>query len=231
VASDIASKIPAEVKIFIKDVPKEELNALSTEGREFQIFPTDEDFEKILERENPYLTLLPRPKVDPLLHTFKKPWSESLVESTDRWNFLLVQQETEKISKALLYADRDKTTETYLRSAYEFLTAWGIEFHFVTVFDEEHFEILLKKEHPEQEAKELLGHLLEEYIAAVRNRIEKVLQLEKVELITLKGAVGRELPLFAKKHRFDLVVFPHNLDQKEELVENSQTSLAAFVAK
>lgn len=227
VASDIASKFQLKVKLYAQDVPNEELENISQKWN-FEVIKSSEDFETILEKENPFLALLPRPKVSPIVHAFVKPWSEKLVESTDRWNFLLVEQGMEKIEKVLLYVDRDKTSDNYLRFAYEFLKKWGVNFEFVTVFDERYFELLIKKEHPEQEAKELLGRMFEDYISAVRERIKKVLQLEKVEILPLKGEVRKTLPYFAKVHKYDLLVISHAYEDKNELIENSETSIAVF---
>ena len=227
VASGIALKFQLKVKLYAQDVPNEELENISQKWN-FEVIKSSEDFETILEKENPFLALLPRPKVSPIVHAFVKPWSEKLVESTDRWNFLLVEQGMEKIEKVLLYVDRDKTSDNYLRFAYEFLKKWGVNFEFVTVFDERYFELLIKKEHPEQEAKELLGRMFEDYISAVRERIKKVLQLEKVEILPLKGEVRKTLPYFAKVHKYDLLVISHAYEDKNELIENSETSIAVF---
>lgn len=228
VAFDIATKLQLEVKVLATDIPPEELEKkLPSEGK-FKIIREGGSFEEILERETPFLTLLPRPKVAPIVHAFKKPWSEKLVESTDRWNFLLVEQGTERVKKALLYVDRDTASDTYIRTTYEFLRKWGMEFEFTTVFDERYFELLIRKEHPEQEAKELLGRMFEDYIQAVRERIKKALQLEKVEILPLKGEVRKTLPYFAKLHGYDLLVISHAYEDKNELVENSETSVAVF---
>lgn len=228
VASDIASKLHFRVKVFASDIPPEELEKSLPQGENFELIRERGDFGDILEREEPFLTLLPRPKVAPLLHAFRKPWSERLVESTDRWNFLLVQQGTARIERALLYVDRDTASDDYIRTAYEFLVAWGVEVNFTTVFDERYYELLIKKEHPEMEAKEILGRMFEEYIEGVRNRIKEALRLERVEIIPLRGVAGKALPFFAKKHRYDLLVISHAYEDKEKLIENSETSVAVF---
>ncbi|HIO41666.1 MAG TPA: universal stress protein [Aquifex sp.] len=227
VAKDIATKFQLKVKVYTQDIPQEELEKISQKW-DFDVVSSSEDFETILEKERPFLTLLPRPKVSPIVHAFVKPWSEKLVESTDRWNFLLVEQGMEKIKKVLLYVDRDTSSDNYIRSTYEFLKKWGVDFEFVTVFDERYFELLIKKEHPEQEAKELLGRMFEDYISAVREKIKKVLQLEKVEILPLKGEVRKTLPYFAKVHKYDLLVISHAYEDKNELIENSETSVAVF---
>ncbi len=228
VASDIATKLQLGVKVFASDIPPQELESKLPSGGRFEVIRGGGNFEEILEKENPFLTLLPRPKVSPIVHAFKKPWSEKLVESTDRWNFLLVEQGMGKIKKALLYVDRDKASDTYIRTTYEFLQRWGVEFEFTTVFDERSFELLIKKEHPEQEAKELLGKMFEDYISAVREKIKKALGLKRVEILPLKGEVRKTLPYFAKMHGYDLVVISHAYEDKNELIENSETSVAVF---
>jgi len=227
VGLEIAEKTGWELEVFAKELPAEELKKHLPPGVDIPII-TGGNFEEVLEREKPYLALLPRPKVSPFIHIFKKPWSEKLVESTDRWNFLLIQEGSEKIEKALLYVDRDIASENYIRETYDFLTRWGVEFHFVTVFDERYYEVYIKKEHPEQEARELLGQMFEDYVEAVRRKIKEALGLEKVEIIPLKGEVRKTLPYFAKRHRYDLLVFPHAHPDKVELIENSETSVAVF---
>ena len=228
VGIEIVQRTGWELEVFAKELPEEEVEKYLPAGVDIPIITGGGDFVEVLDRENPYIALLPRPKVSPFVHIFKKPWSEKLVESTDRWNFMLLQEGQEEIKKALLYVDRDIASEKYIRETYNFLTRWGVEFQFVTVFDERYYEVYIKKEHPEQEARELLGEMFEDYIEAVRRKIKEALGLEKVEIIPLKGEVRKTLPYFAKRHRYDLLVFPHAHPDKVELVENSETSVAVF---
>jgi len=228
VGRDIGSRLNAKVKICVTDMSSEDLKNITISKDIFKVEICPKDFQDILEEENPFLTLLPRPKVSPIVHAFIKPWSEKLVEATDRWNFLLVEQNMDSIKRALLYVDRDTSSEEYIKESYKFLKTWGIAFEFVTVFDERYYELLIKKEHPEQEAKELLGHMFEDYVNAVRKKIKKVLNLEKVEIIPLKGEVRKTLPYFAKVHKYDLLVISHAYEDKNELIENSETSVAVF---
>jgi len=52
--------------------------------------------------------------------------------------------------------------------------------------------------------------------------------LENVEILPLKGEVGKTLPYFAKKHGYDLLIISHAYDTKDELIENSETSVGVF---
>jgi len=141
---------------------------------------------------------------------------------------LLLKVDNPYLKKALLYVDRDNCSENYIRNAYKFLTSLGIDFKFTTIFDENYFEFLLKKEHPEMEAKEILGGMFEDYIAAVREKIKKALNLEQVEILPLKGEERKSLPYFAKLHNYDLLVISQAIQDRDEVIQNSETSLAIF---
>jgi flagellar biosynthesis component FlhA len=134
----------------------------------------------------------------------------------------------EQIKKVLFYVDRDSASEDYIKTVYQFFTRWGVDFEFTTVFNDRYFELLIKKEHPEQEAKEILGKMFEDYVTAVREKIKKTLGLERVEILPLKGEPRKTLPYFAKTHGYDLVVLSHAYEDKNEIIENSETSVAVF---
>jgi hypothetical protein len=225
----IVDRLKVDWKIYCSKCGEEERKKLNELLGESEV-PVEfgGDMEEILEKERPFLTVIPKPDVSPLIHAFRKPWSEKLVEDNEEYNFLLVKEGNPSIDKVLLYVDRDSSSEDYIRNTYQFLTKLGVEFKFTTVFDERYFILLLKKEHPEQEAKELLRKMFEDYINQVREKIEKTLGLEKVEILLLKGEVGKTLPYFAKKHGYNLLVISHAYDTKKELVENSETSVAVF---
>jgi len=225
VAVDIATKTGMTLKIFAPKLEEEVKKHLSGKA---QFLSYEGDPEEVIEKENPFLVVLPRPKIAPIVHAFKKPWSEKIAEGDDKHNYLLVQEGAKEIRKVLFYVDRDISSESYVRTVYEFLTQWGVNFEFTTVFDERYFELLIKKEHPEQEAKELLGKMFEDYTKAVREKLKKILGLEKTEILPLKGEVRKTLPYFAKTHGYDLLVLSHAYEDKNELIENSETSVAIF---
>ena len=225
---EIEERLSLKVAVFASEVPKEELEKVLKNFRSFEIISETDEFLEVIERVDPYLVLLPRPRISPLVHAFKKPWSEALVEETDRWNFLLVWEDTERIKSALVYTDRANCFEGYLKGVYKFLTNWGLEFKFVTVFDEEAVDILIEREYPEEEAKEILGKIFEDYISSIRKCIKEKIGLEEVDLIPLKGDTIRSLDFFAVKHKWDLVILPHSVRNKSDFVESLQTSLGLF---
>ncbi|NPB05600.1 MAG: hypothetical protein GXO08_04380 [Aquificae bacterium] len=210
------------------DRVRELLEVLNSLQLTTEVKGSDRPPKEVLVEERPYLTLLPKPRLNPLAHAFKKPWSEKLAEEVDEFNLYLVEEGLDEPRRALLYADRDRSSEAYLREAYRFLSALGVEFKFVTVFDERYYELLIKKEHPEVEAKEILGRMFTDYVNAVREKVKRALGLERVELIPLKGEEGRTLPYFARTHGFDLLAVSHAVESKEEIVENSETHLLLF---
>jgi hypothetical protein len=225
----IAKRLGADWKIYCLKCKAEELNRLKEISKELKVsIETADKLEEILKKENPFLTILQKPNVSPIVHAFKKPWSEKVVEKCNEYNFLIVKEGNPSINKVLFYVDRDTASENYIKTVYEFLTKLGVEFKFTTVFDERYFIVLLQKEHPEQEARELLGKMFEDYINQVREKIEKILGLKKVEILPLKGEVGKTLPYFAKKHGYNLLVISHAFETKNELIENSETSVALF---
>ena len=230
VAKELVSKLEAQLKVYLFESGGIENleRLLKEEGITAEVLKGEGDITEILSSENPYLVLMPKPKISPLVHAFKKPWSESIAENNEGYNFLLVQEGFSEIKKVLLYVDRDNASDEYIRETYQFLKTWGVEFEFTTIFDERYFALLIKKEHPEEEAKELLGRMFEDYIQAVRERIKKVLNLNEVEILPLKGEVGKTLPFFAKRHGYDLIVISHAYDAKNELIENSETCVAVF---
>ncbi|HIP98363.1 MAG TPA: universal stress protein [Aquifex aeolicus] len=225
VGMDLAAKTGMKVKIFAPKLEEEVKKHLSGKA---ELFSYEGDPKEIIERENPFLVVLPRPKIAPIVHAFKKPWSEKIAEGDDKHNYLLVQEGAKEIKKVLFYVDRDLSSENYIRTVYGLLTQWGVDFKFTTVFDERYFELLIKKEHPEEEAKELLRRMFEDYVKAVRERLKKILGLEKIEILSLKGEVRKTLPYFAKTHGYDLLVLSHAYEDKNELIENSETSVAIF---
>ena len=228
----IAEKLRLEPLIYCTGCGEQILNSLKEELQKLnfqaEVESTDLDPEEVLEKEKPYLTLLPKFELNPIAHAFKKPWSEKLAIELEKFNLLLLRVDSPKIQKALLYVDRDNSSDNYIRNAYKFLTALGVEFKFTTIFDERYYELLIKKEHPELEAKEILGRMFEDYINAVREKIKKALNLEHVEILPLKGEERKSLPYFAKLHNYDLLVISHAHNDKDEIVQNSETSLAIF---
>ena len=225
VGRDIADKTGMELKVFAPGLEEEVKRYLQGP---VQFLKGVEEPEEAVEREYPFLAILPRPRIAPIIHAFKKPWSEKLAQRDERHNYLLVQEGTEQIKKVLFYVGRDGASEDYIKTVYQFLTRWGVAFEFTTVFNDRYFELLIKKEHPEQEAKEILGKMFEDYVKAVREKIKKTLGLERVEILPLKGEPRKTLPYFAKTHGYDLVVLSHAYEDKNEIIENSETSVAVF---
>lgn len=232
VGKSVSQKLDLLPKVVLVSLPREEKEEvrklLGKLGWNPEVVEREKDPAQVIREEKPYLVILPKPKVAPLVHIFLKPWEERFAEETQSVNLLLVYEETQEVKRALLYVDRDRASEDYIRESYNFLKRWGVEFEFLTVFDEKNFELLIRKEYPEQEAKELLGKMFEDYIEAVREKIKRVLGLEKVEIIPLKGEVRKSLPYFAKRHRYDLLVISQAYEEKDELVENSETCVALF---
>ena len=228
-AKELVERLKAKAEIYLFNLEEEDKlrKELARLGFKAEV-KQGEEIEEILQKEKPYLVLLPKPEISPIVHAFKKPWSEKIAEDYEGYNFLLVQEGIFKVKKALLYVDRDSSSENYIKESYNFLKTWGVDFEFATVFDERYFAFLIKKEHPEGEARELLGKMFEDYINAVRERIKRVLKLQEVEILPLKGEVGKTLPYFAKRHGYDLVVISHAYDTKDELIENSETCVAVF---
>jgi len=229
VAKQIQEKTGGEVVIYTPEELKENLEKLKGDLKlKAEIFTSDEAPEEIIEKEKPFLVILPRKRIAPLIHAFKKYWSEKLIEDSEKYNFLLVEQGFSEIKRVLLYVDRDKASERYIKTIYEFFKTLEVDFEFTTVFDERYFALLIKKEHPEMEAKQILEEMVEEYIKAVRKKLKETLHLEKVDIVPLKGEIQKALPFYAKLHRYDLLVISHAYDTKEELIENSETSVAVF---
>jgi len=229
VAKQIQEKLDGEFVVYVTEDLKQQAEKLVKEtGLRTTLSISDEALEDVIEKEKPFLVILPRKRMSPIMHAFKKYWSESLVESFSSYNFLLVEEGFPEIKRALLYVDRDTAGENYIKNAYLFLKKLNVEFEFVTVFDERYYTLLIKKEHPEQEARQILGNMFEDYINAVREKIKKVLNLEKVEILPIKGEVHKALPYYVKVHKYDLLVISHVYDTKEELIENSETSVAVF---
>jgi len=232
VAKYISDKLELEAVVYCLHCEESKLSEIKgiLESLNFsaRLELADLDPEEVLEQERPYLTLLPKFEVNPIAHAFKRPWSEKLVMETENVNLLLLKVENPRLKKALLYVDRDNCSENYIRNAYKFLTSLGADFKFTTIFDEKYFELLIKKEHPETEAKEILGRMFEDYISAVREKIKKALNLEHVDILPLKGEERKSLPYFAKFHNYDLLVISQAIQDRDEVIQNSETSLAIF---
>jgi hypothetical protein len=230
VAKQVREKLEGEIVIYIPENLKGTLENLLKDLKliNVKVQISEEKPKKTIENEKPYLIILPRKRVAPIVHAFKKYWSEKLIEDLEKYNFLLVEEGFTELKKALLYIDRDVASEKYIKTAYQFLKDLEIEFEIITVFDERYFTLLIKKEHPEMEAKQLLGKMFEDYINAVREKVKKALNLEKVEILPIKGEVHKALPYYVKTHNYDLLVISHAYDTKDELIENSETSVAVF---
>jgi nucleotide-binding universal stress UspA family protein len=230
----ITQKLQKKLILVFVDIPQEEKEKavleLSSNGIEYSIRNQLEEPEitEEIKKEKPDLLVLTREKLSPFEHIFKVTFSEKLVKEFENIDILLLQEDTDKIQKILINIDKETSTPFYIKSAYEFAKKLQVEFKLITSFFESYYEYSLMKTHPEEEAKQIVGDLLKEHIEAVKEKLAQALEGNKAELIVIKGDPKKEIPYYARKHKFDLLMINENIEDRDSYVENSEMSVGIF---
>lgn len=237
VAKYIAEKLGKKLILLLVDIPEEDkekiVKELSTNNIDFEIrnqIKPPEVKEKITE-EKPDLLILTREKISLLKHIFKGSPSEKFVLSLENVDILLLQEDVEKIEKILINVDKETSTPFFISQSFEFANKISSDVKFITSFHESYYEISLQKTHPEDEAKKIVLELFNEHISIIKEKIAKALKGKKTELIIVKGDPKKEVPYYARRNGYDLLIINENIGNKESYIENSEMSVGIFKDK
>ncbi|NPA17519.1 hypothetical protein [Persephonella sp.] len=234
VVRTIAEKLNKKLVLLLIDVPDDEKSEvsrfLSDSNIEFELknqLEFDEAKEHI-KQEKPDLLVVTQEKVSPLEHIFRITSSEKLVKSFENIDILMLLEDADSINKVLINVDKETSTPFYIKSAHLFVKKLGVEFDFITSFYESFYEYRLRKTHPDEEAKQLVLDLFKEHVEIVKRKIAEGLEGEKVELVVIKGDPKKEIPYYARRRGYDLLIINEDIDDKESYIENSETSVGIF---
>jgi len=234
VVKKIAQKLDKKLLLLLINVPEEEkqkvLVFLQDTGIDYEI-KNQMEFESAKEeikREKPDLLVLTQEKISPLEHIFRITSSEKFVKEFEDINILMLLEDVDDIKKVLINVDKETSSSFYIKSTYLFVKKLGVEFDFITSFYESFYEYRLKKTHPDEEAKQLVLDLFKEHVEIVKRKLAESLEGEKVELIVIKGDPKKEIPYFARRKKYDLLIINEDIDDRESYIENSETSVGIF---
>jgi len=234
VVKTIAEKLDKKLVLLLIDIPEEErlevLRVLSDSSVEFELKNNLEfgEAKEHIKQEKPDLLVVTQEKVSPLEHIFRLTSSEKLVKSFENIDILMLLEDTDSINKVLINIDKETSTPFYIKSAFLFVKKLGVQFDFITSFYESFYEYRLKKTHPDEEAKQLVLDLFKEHVEVVKRKIIEGLKGEKVELVVIKGDPKKEIPYYARKKGYDLLIINEDIENKESYIENSETSVGIF---
>ena len=234
VASFISQKLKKKLILFLVDIPENQKEKVKD-----QLFSLNIDFEirnqieyreakDEIKAEKPDLFIITREKISPFEHIFKITSSERFIKGFEYIDILLLQEDCDKIEKILINVDRETSTLYYIKSAFTFAKKLGVGFQMITSFYEIFYENRLKKTHPDEEAKQLVADLFKEHVDAVKEKIARSLEGENVELIVIKGDPKKEIPYYARKNQYDLLIINEDIKEKESYIENSEMSVGIF---
>ncbi len=234
VASFISHRLKKKLILFLIEIPENQ-----KEKAKDQLFSLDIDFEirnqieygeakDEIKSEKPDLLIMTREKISPFEHIFKLTSSEKFIKGFEYINILLLQEDCKKIEKILINIDRDTSTLYYIKSAFSFAKKLGVDFQMITSFCEIFYENRLKKTHPDEEAKKLVSDIFKEHIDAVKRKIAESIGGENVELIVVKGDPKKEIPYYARKNLYDLLIINEDIEEKDSYIENSEMSVGIF---
>ena len=231
---DIAHKLDKKLIILLIDIPEEEKEKvkeiLSESKIHYEIknqLEYDEAKEEI-KSEKPDLLVITQEKVSPLEHIFRTTSSEKLIKGFENIDILMLLEDVSSINKILINVDKETSTSFYIYSSYLFASKLNVEFDFITSFYESFYEYRLRKTHPDEEAKQLVADLFKEHLEVVRRKIADGLKGARAELLIIKGDPKKEIPYYARKKGYDLLIINENISDKESYIENSETSVAIF---
>ncbi len=237
VVKEIAKKLDKKLVLLFVDVPEEEKEKAKKQVEEENIsyeLKNQLDFGEAKEEikaEKPDLLVVTQEKISPLEHIFRITSTEKLVKDFENLDIILLQEDADSINSVLINVDKETATEYFISSAYLFVKKLGVKFDFVTSFYESFYENRLKKTHPDEEAKQILVGMLEEYVETVKTKLAKALKGEKIEFLILKGDPKKEIPYYARKKKYDLLLINENIEDKESYIENSEISVGIFKDK
>ncbi len=234
VVSFITKKLQKKLILLLIDIPENQKEKVKD-----QLFSLDIEFEirnqiefseakDEIKTEKPDLLIVTREKISPFEHIFKITSSERFIKGFENIDIILLQEDCDKLEKILINVDKETSTLYYIKSAYIFAKKLGVDFHMITSFYEVFYENRLRKTHPDEEARQLVAQLFKEHLDIVKEKIAKALEGEKVELIVAKGDPKKEVPYYARKHHYNLLIINEDIEEKESYIENSEMSVGIF---
>jgi len=234
IVKTITKKLERKLILLLIEVPQQEIEKvelfLEGEGIQFEIKDRIEAglLKEEIRKEKPDLFVLTQEKISPLEHIFRITSSEKMVKELENVNVLLLWEDAEEINKVLINVDKETATPFYIKSTFLFVKKLGVKFDFITSFYESFYEFRLRKTHPDEEAKQILLQLFEEHVETVKRKIAESLKGEKAELVVIKGDPKKEIPYFARRKGYDLLIINEHIEDRDSYIENSQNSVGIF---
>ncbi|ACO04902.1 MAG TPA: hypothetical protein DEP48_05770 [Persephonella sp.] len=235
ILKDLAKKLDEEVVILVSDldnIPKDSIERdLINEGINYKIevkSSLDEGIE-FVKSYSPDLLVLTKEKIDPLEHIFHHTYCEKILEEFESTNILALQEDTDTLKNGLIYVSKDHSTVDFIKSSKYFADRVLENYKFIYSFYEDFYEKRLVKTHTEGEAKQIIAEMFREHVDTVRSLIAKAVGEEKTELLVIKGDPKKEIPYYARKNNYDLLIFNRGVEDINSFIENSETSIGIFL--
>ncbi|EDP74031.1 hypothetical protein HG1285_05038 [Hydrogenivirga sp. 128-5-R1-1] len=183
---------------------------------------------EVLEKENPYMIILHKKKVDPFISIISKPEHIKILDKFKKANFLFLEEGTTKIEKIGIILDFESEYDfsEFIQEAYKISTILDGEPEFVFSFYEEYYETALMKTHTGAEAKEIINQMRQEEIENTKTIIAKALNGEHARLKVLSGDPKKRIPLYLHENKFDLAVLSHHTNHLDNYISNIEISIA-----
>ncbi|WP_456401246.1 hypothetical protein [Persephonella sp.] len=178
---------------------------------------------------NPDLLVLTKEKIDPLEHIFHHTYCEKILEEFKNINIVALQEDKDSFESGLIYVSKDRATTDFLRRSKEFADSLLSNYKFIYSFYEDFYEKRLVKTHTVSEAKEIIAEMFKEHVEQVRTILAKSFGSEQVELLVIKGDPKKEIPYYARKHNYDILIFNRGVEDIDSFIENSETSIGIFL--
>ncbi|WP_457621884.1 hypothetical protein [Persephonella sp.] len=235
VLKKIAKKLDEELIVLMCDVesfPREDIEKeLTSEGINFKIEIAQDLNEGInfVKNYSPDLLVLTKEKIDPLEHIFHHTYCEKILEEFENTNIIALQEDKDTMKTGLIYVSKDNSTEDFIRSSKYFADRILEDYKFIYSFYEDFYEKRLVKTHTEGEAKQIIAEMFREHVETVRSIIARAVGEEKTELLVIKGDPKKEIPYYARKNNYDLLIFNRGVEDINSFIENSETSIGIFL--
>ncbi len=235
ILKEIAKKLDEELIILICSIdtfPKEDIEKeLINHGINYRI-EIKSDFDEginFVKNYSPDLLVLTKERIDPLEHIFHHTYCEKILVEFKNTNILALQEDKKTLKNGLIYVSKDNSTVDFIKSSKYFADRILEDYRFIYSFYEDFYEKRLIKTHTEGEAKQIIAEMFREHVDTVRSLIAKAVGEEKTELLVIKGDPKKEIPYYARKNNYDLLIFNRGVEDIDSFIENSETSIGIFL--
>jgi hypothetical protein len=187
----------------------------------------EETIKFVIEKENPYLTILHKRKVDPFISIISEPEYIKITQLFKETNFLFLDEETTKIEKVgviIDFIDELDFTE-FLKQSFELSKILDGEPEFLFSFYEEYYEMALMKTHTEAEAKQIINDMKKEKIENIKSKLAVALDGKPANLKILSGNPKKRIPYYLHENKFDVAILSHYTKNLDNYLSNIEISI------